>query len=99
MNEKERTVTMYVTKWWATKGIVRLNGHVVHSEIAGVSYFSTGAGVESVFVRIGSQAFYGLDQAHDYVMKKAKKKHASLLKQAAVMANAMKNSVDVVYSL
>jgi hypothetical protein len=87
--DKEKTLTMYVTKYWATQGIFKVRGRVTGE---GDRYFTSGP----VFVRIGKDAFETEDEAQIQVRRAAEKKHTSLMKEAAKIARIELYGVAVV---
>ena len=90
--DKKQTVTMYVTKWWATQGIVKMTGRFAEGD---GSYFTSGY----VFVRVGKDAFDTEDEAQIHVRKSAEKKHTSLMKEAAKIARIELYGAQVVDGL
>jgi len=85
----ENTTTMYVTKWWSTRGIVKLEGRLFGEN------FNSGY----CFVKIGTDAFATEHEAQVRVRRAATKRLASLQGQAREVARIELYGVQVVDGL
>jgi histidinol phosphatase-like PHP family hydrolase len=79
------TTKVYVTKYWSTRGIIKVEASVYVSD-RGVRY----AAASGIFVKIGTDAFESLTDALLKVKKAAKRK--------AVSAQKIMNRMDAIAS-
>ena len=77
-------VTMYVTKYWRTRGLLHPTGELVEVRKTGVQYLSVNGGEDgSGFFRVGTDAFYHIETARAKIKKAAQKKAAELRAELA----------------
>jgi hypothetical protein len=89
---KQPLKTWYVTKWWNTQGILKVQGSVIYDG-AFVSFRPPGNEVDWYvrLVRLGTEVFASREEAEADVQKKAQRKIASLRKQLAKLEKEYPN--------
>jgi hypothetical protein len=86
---KQPLKTWYVTKWWNTQGILKVQGYVFSDEY--VSYRTSNGPWSSRLVHLGTEVFATREEAEADVQKKAQRKIASLRKQLAKLEKEYPN--------
>ena len=96
MVDKSDIQTVYVTKYWQIRGIFELRAEII-SRKRGPSYASTIGvpGENSLFLRMGTEAFFSRTEAKAQVQTLAAKKIKLLRKQLAKLEKACPEAAKV----